>query len=241
MTKQLTMGVLAGALGLMVGCGSNGTAAESSCISVEGLICQPAGLPFVTLAGASSDACAGSRLGTCQDPPLSATTASLTMSEAGRLCLSGTAAGSDGWAKIVLVFTQFNLERTKVLRVFDAEASGIAQVAFTVDSPPSGGVTIDAAVVTTRDCPAGPSGCFTQGFDLMTPSQPGMLATFTAPGPEVAPFSNFRQTLTGVSQVFDTSALQHLEFIVGPGVYNFCIHDLRFLDAAGNEVKEVKK
>jgi len=237
-TKQLSMGVLVGALGLAAGCSSNGSAATPSCVSAEGLICEPNGFPHVTLAGASSDACAGSRLGTCPDPPLSATTASLAAPETGKLCLSGTVAANDGWAKIVFVFTTFNLERTKVLKVFDADALGITQVAFSIDSPPSGGVTIDAAVVTATDCPAGPGDCFTQGFDLMTPSSTGDLERFTAPGPEVAPFTNFRQTGAGVSQTFDTSALHHLEFIVGQGDYNFCIHDLRFLDAAGNEVTE---
>jgi hypothetical protein len=128
------------------------------------------------------------------------------------------------------------LERTKVLKVFNADALGITQVAFTIDSPPSGGVTIDAAVVTALDCPSGPGDCFTQGFDLMTPTRTGALASFAEPGPEVAPFANFRQTGTGVSQTFDTSALHHLEFIVAKGDYAFCIHDLRFLDAAGSEV-----
>ncbi|MEP6654681.1 MAG: hypothetical protein ABJA82_15065 [Myxococcales bacterium] len=238
MTKQLLMSVLLGTVGFVAGCGSNGTTAAHSCVSAEGLICQPSGFPFVTLAGASSDACAGSRLGTCPDPPLSATTARLSTPEAGKLCLSGTVAANDGWAKIVFVFTAFNLERSKVLKVFDADALGITQVAFTIDSPPNGGVTIDAAVVTATDCPAGPRDCFTQGFDLMTPTQTGILESFTAPGPQVALFTNFKQTRAGVSQIFDTSALQHLEFIVGQGVYNFCIHDLKFLDAAGNEVKE---
>jgi hypothetical protein len=237
MTRKLWVYVFVSTLVFAAGCGSNGTSATPSCTSGEGLICQPRGLPFVTLAGASSDACAGSRLGTCPNPPLSATTATLTTPQTGELCLSGTVAANDGWAKLVLVFTTFNLERTKVLKVFNADALGITQVAFTIDSPPSGGVTIDAAVVTALDCPSGPGDCFTQGFDLMTPTGTGVLASFADPGPEVAPFANFRQTRTGVSQTFDTSALHHLEFVVGKGAYGFCIHDLRFLDAAGTEVE----
>lgn len=233
MTNRLWMGVFAGSLGFAVGCGTNQAAPAPSCIDADGLVCHPSGLPFVGFAGASSDACAGARLGTCPSPPLSATTAVLTAPEAGKLCLSGTA-GADGWAKIVLVFTTFNLERTKVLKVFNADALGITQVAFTIESPPSDGITIDAAIVTATDCPAGPGDCFTQGFDLMTPT--GGLMSYTSAGEKVARFADFKQTSTGVSQTFDTSALHHLEFIVGQGVYNFCIHDLKFLDTAGAEV-----
>jgi len=58
-----------------------------------------------------------------------------------------------------------------------------------------------------------------------------------APGPEVAPFVNFEQTISGMSPTFDTTALEHLSFGVGAGDYDFCVHDFRFLDAAGNEVK----
>jgi hypothetical protein len=63
--------------------------------------------------------------------------------------------------------------------------------------------------------------------------------TVTQPGPQVAPFANFEQTRSGVSQTFDTTALQHIEFGVGPaqGDYDFCLSDFKFLDAAGNEVK----
>jgi hypothetical protein len=204
---------------------------------VNGLICEPKGFPFVTLAGASSDACAGARLGTCQDPPLSSTTAVLTTPEPGKLCLSGTAAPGDGWAKVVFVFTTFNLERTKVLKVFDAEALGISQVAFTLDSPPSVGVTMSATVVTATDCPNSPGDCFSQGYDLVTAPSSAIPARFTMPGPQVVPLADFQQALRGVSQSVDTSALHHLELVVGSGAYDFCIHDFKFLDATGHEVE----
>lgn len=220
------------------GCGSSASdASPPTCVDATGLICAPKGFPFATIAGASYDACLGSRLGECANPPLSTTTASFAQPETGKLCLSGTVVPTDGYAKIVLVFTTFNLERTKVEKVFNADALGITKAMFTIDSPPSGGVTLDAAVVKATDCPANPGDCFTQGFDLMTDPSSDLLATFTAPGPEVALFANFRQTNTSVSQTFDTSALHHLEFILGQGDYNFCIHDLKFLNAAGAEIK----
>jgi len=229
---------------LAAACGSNGdgeTAPASGgaprmCVDRDGLLCQPSAFPFVTLAGATSDACAGHRLGECPDPPFSPTTAHLTQPSAGKLCLSGSAAGTDGWAKIVLVFTTFNVERTRVLKVFDAEAAGITQAAFTLDSPPTAGVTLDMAVVTAADCPASPGDCFTYGFTLTTALGSGIPASFTAAGEVVAPLADFQQTRAGVSQTFDTTALHHLELIVGPGDYAFCIHDFKFLNAAGREV-----
>jgi hypothetical protein len=234
------LALLVGTIMLAAGCGSDARsqndAAAATCVSGIALICQPTGLPFATIAGATSDACAGSRLGQCASPPLSATTTSLTLVEPGKLCLSGTVAANDGYAKVVLVFTAFNLERTKVLKVFNADALGITQAAFTIDSPPIGGVTIDAAVVTATECPASPGDCFTQGFDLWTASSTGTLASFTAPGPEVAPFTDFKQTDSTVIQAFDTSALHHVEFIVGHGDFNFCVHDFKFLNAAGAEI-----
>lgn len=235
--------LLVGAIALAAGCGSKassaapGNDAGPTCVDQTGLICQPSGFPFVTIAGSTSDACMGSPLGDCQSPPLSASTVSLTQPEMGKLCVSGTVV-ADGYAKIVLVFTTFNLDRTQVLKVFNADALGITQAAFTLDSPPSGGVTIDAAVVTATDCPTNPRGCFNQGFDLMTDSNTGTLVSFTTPGPEVAPFTNFKQTDPTSAKSFDTSAFHHLEFIVGQGDYNFCVHDFKFLNAAGAEVKQ---
>jgi hypothetical protein len=228
---------LLGIIGSNAGCSSDdatGTAG-STCVAPAGLICEPSGLPFVMLTGATSDACAGSRLGECSDPPLSTTTARLVQPAAGELCLSGSV-DSLGLAKIVLIFSAFNAERTAILRVFDPHALGITQVAFTLDSPPSGGVALTAAVVTATDCPETPRHCFTPGFDLMTASSNGTPAVFRTAGAQVAPFANFQQTQVGAGQPFDSSALHHLEFSVGPGVYDFCVRDLEFLDATGAEV-----
>jgi hypothetical protein len=205
------------------------------CVDRDGSICQPNGFPFVTLAEATSDACPGYSRDECPHPPLSPTTARLTQPAPGKLCLSGSASATDGWASIVLVFTTFNAERSKVLKVFDAEASGITQAAFTIDSPPRGGVTLDGSIVTATDCPASRGDCVTDGFNLMTASGFGIPASFVAAGPAVAPFADFQQTRAGVSQTFDTTALHDLELIV-EGEYDFCIHDFRFLDAAGQVV-----
>jgi hypothetical protein len=70
----------------------------------------------------------------------------------------------------------------------------------------------------------------------LSASRSGILASFVAAGPAVAPFADFQQTRADVSQTFDTSALHHLELIVGQGDYDFCVHDFKFLNAAGREV-----
>ena len=150
--------------------------------------------------------------------------------------MSGTVA-TDGWAQIVLQFAAFNKEFTKIVKTFDADARGITQAAFTIDSPPSGGVAVGAAITTNLECPAAGFDCITYGFGLMTAPLSNIPVTITASGPQVAPFANFEQTRSGVSQTFDTSALQHIVFGVEMGDYDFCLQDFRFLDAAGNEVK----
>ena len=241
--KRVRMLALLGTIGFAAGCNSDGATGTddsggtggTTCVAPTGLICEPSGLPFVMLTGATSDACAGSRLGECADPPLSTTTARLMQPEAGELCLSGSVV-ADGMAKIVLIFSTFNAERTKILRVFDPHSLAITQVGFTLVSPPSGGVTVTAAVVTATDCPESPRDCFTPGFDLMTASSNGTPAVFRSAGSQVAHFANFQQTQVGVGQHFDKRALHHLEFYVGPGDYDFCVRDLKFLDSTGAEI-----
>jgi len=243
MMKRLSMGFLAGMLGLGAACG--GSSEDPNCVSLEGFDCHPSGFPFVEVAADTTDLCVTPNGAYCAfsdlaaNPPPGATTASLTNPQAGKLCLSGTVEAG-GWAQIVLQFAVFADQATKIVKTFNADARGITQMAFTIDSPPSGGVTIGAAITTSLECPDAPGfGCLTYGFNLMTAPLSNIPLTITQPGPQVAPFANFEQTRSGVSQTFDTSALQHIEFGVGPaqGDYDFCLRDFKFLDAAGNEVK----
>jgi len=236
MMKRLSMGFLAGMIGLGAACGGSSSVDDPYC-KEEGFICHPSGLPFVEVAGPASDLCGG--YDTCdlaKNPPPGSTTATMTQPQTGQLCLSGTVA-TGGWAQITLQFAVFNQQSTKILKTFDADARGITQVAFTIDSPPSGGVGVSAAVTTSLDCPMSAFDCFTYGFQLMTAPLSNIPLTITAPRPVVAPFAAFQQTRSGVSQTFDTSALQYLFFGVPSGDYDFCLQDFRFLDAAGNEVK----
>ena len=207
--------------------------------------CAPSRFPFVNTAIASSDTCGSNCPLLVVDTPVGKTTATLSQPEEGTLCLSGMVS-PDGWAALGLVFavwavgdqarTDMNEPRTEILKKFNADALGITQVSFTIDSPPGGGVSVSAAITTATSCPDGASGCVTTGFDLMSGPGSSVPVNYTARAPVIAPFANFKQTVG--MQRFDTRALQHLVFGVGSGSYNFCIHDFKFLDAQGNEVME---
>ena len=195
--------------------------------------CVPIGFPFVTRALAISDTCGSNCPVSAADTPVGETTSTLSQPEPGKLCLSGVVSPG-GWAQIGLLFAVKSQDRTEILKKFDASVLGITQVVFTIDSPPSGGVSVDAAITTAMSCPGDPFGCFTYGFNLMTAPGSSVPANFATPGPVVAPFANFIQTVGTHS--FDASALEHIVFSVGMGNYNFCIHDFKFLDANNNVV-----
>jgi hypothetical protein len=202
----------------------------------DGFICNPQGLAFAAVAFGVSDACGGP-ISDCLNPPPGSTTATLSQPEPGKLCLAGVVKPG-GWADLMIAYTVYNPEGTQVLKKFDAQSQGITTAAFTLDSPPSGGVSVEAAVVTRSECGVDATDfCFTYGFSLMTTPPSHVPVMFTEPGPQVAPFTRFEQTRAGESQTFDTSALEHISFGVGAGAYDFCIHDFKFLDAAGNQVK----
>jgi hypothetical protein len=201
-------------------------------------LCAPSGFPFVRSARAISDACGYDCPILAADTAVGETTATMSQPEAGKLCLTGIVSPG-GWAQIGLFFVDRSPDRTEILNRFDANALGITQVAFTIDSPPSGGLTVTSAVTVATSCPADFTKCIAYGFDLMTAPGSSVRATYTVPGPQIAPFANFLQTAG--TQRFDTSALLDLVFAVGDGPYDFCIHDFKFLDVHGNEVVDTQR
>ena len=233
--KRLLLGLLVGGVGLGAGCGSGSSPAVPDGGSIDGV-------PFLVAATPESDFCrgiCGLAAAPTTDPPPGATTATFSQPEPGKLCQSGTVEAG-GYAGFIMLFAEWNQDATKVLKPFDATSLGITQVAFTIDSPPSGGVAVYASIVTSPECPGSPpdySTCVTWGFELMSAPLSTTPLTITTPGPQVAPFTNFKQTLSGVNQTFDTTALNFFDFRVGAGSYDFCVHDFKFLDAAGNQVK----
>lgn len=240
MIKRLSVALLVGVLGFGGGCGSeeSGPCVDDGVIPAgERVICHPPGFPFVQIAPGLTSLCDAGGPGAAPcNPPAGTTAPTLSQPSAGKLCVAGTEAAG-GQALLGLYFTEYSRDITKVLKKFNADARGITQAAFTIDSPPSGGITVDASVVTSLDCPAGALDCGTHGFTLMTGPLTRVPLRINQPGPQVAPFVSFGQTNPAVTQTFDTSALDGFNFWVGEGAYDFCVRDFKFLDAGGNEVK----
>ena len=77
-----------------------------------------------------------------------------------------------------------------------------------------------------------------RGFRLMAPPLLEQNLIIRDTGPLVAPFANFRQTDLSMSPTFDTKVLEGIGIAVQAADtdYDYCIHDFKFRDAAGNEV-----
>ena len=238
----LSVGLLVGMLSAFGGAGCGADSDGASPPLIDNLL-SPADFPFVVRAVVADDVCSG--IGTAHScklgmtPAPGSTTAVLSNPEAGKVCIKGTVAPG-GYAYLVLVFTEYNelqnSEITAVLKSFDAAALGITQVAFSIDSPPGNGVTVQAAVLKQFDCPGGGQDCRTSGFVLMDAPSSGVQVVIQAPGPVVAPFANFEQTDPSASPTFDTTQLDAVLFMVIDGPYDFCVHHFKFLDPTGNEV-----
>ena len=225
----------------MSACGGSQTPADPSfCEGRDGLICAPAGFSFAQAASAVTDYCAEVE-GHCPAatiPPPGETVARLSQPEPGKLCLAGTLPADGGLALLNVRFAAVNEDATKVTKTFDADARGITQMTFLIDSPPPGpGVLVAAAITTSLGITPGQRP-FNDGFMLMTPPLFAEELILRQPGPVVAPFAEFRQTFSGQSPTFDTTALHNIGIgVVGSDLdYDFCIRDFKFRDAAGNEV-----
>jgi hypothetical protein len=229
------MGLLMGAIGFGAGCGSEATKPYPLC-GEDGFICETSGFPFVSVVIAISDYCGG-LVGACTlplPPPAGATTANLTK-QGGHVCLSGFVP-TGGWTSLILPFSAVSDDNTTIVKSFDAARLGITQADFTIDSPLTGSIGVGAATTPMApvDCPN--ASCYTN-FKLATAPASGVAAAFAAPGPQVAPFANFYRA-EGGNQPFVPNALEHISFSPsGPGDYAFCISDLKFRNAAGDEVR----
>ncbi len=214
---------LAAFAGLPACGGSAAPAKQPSCDDRDGLICSPAGFPGVVSAVAVTDYCLAdpSKPTSCPAttiPPGGSTTALLTEPTAGKLCMSGTVAAR-GFAVLALRFFDTREPDGTFATTFHPGAAGIATIALTIDSPPSGGIMPNRI----------------GGFHVELPSTPGVPLVVTEPGPLLIPLSSF--VSDGSPHVtLAPNDIQTLGFDVGPGDYDFCVHDFRFLDAAGNEV-----
>jgi hypothetical protein len=176
----------------------------------------------------------------------SVTTAALDNPEPGRLCMSGRLANAGtnevNWgAFLAMDFVVWNPDQTAILEWLDARALGITQLEFTLDSPPADiGVSVGLVMLTDMGCTT-PGLCSKGGrFRLMTGDSPFAYLTRGAKGP--LPLTAFIQPPWDTSTLaLDPSKLYGLSFILGSNSgaaidYDFCISNLKFLNANGDEV-----
>jgi hypothetical protein len=187
---------------------SGGPNVGSDCVSTdENLICAPSGFPFVERAFAVD-----------QGNPM------LTEPEPGVLCVSGTAAPGEHAGFLMILFRGWS----GALQPFDADAHGITQLSFAVDSLPAGGLIVDAGLVLSLDCPEYLLDCLAIGFEL---------PRITESGATSLPLADFLQSDSASEhQDFDTRSISHIGFTVGEGAYDFCVRDFKLLNDAGDEV-----
>jgi len=159
---------------------------------------------------------------------------------AGSFCLSGTldpGPTGTGWgAVLVLAFDERRADGTST--PLDAAALGIAQIEFTITNPPVTGVRPAIDQLTSLGCNLIPD-CLTSFLPMDASGNP---TTATATGTSRTPFSAFKQPSWGdPEQTFDASLLANVAFTAlplagAPIDYDFCVRDLAFLDANGDEV-----
>ncbi len=225
-TAPLTGG--AGGAGGTGGTGGTGGAVDAGptprdpppCVSGTNAACLPSGFPFVTAAFAHSSGCNG----ICPGAAPAGTTILFSQTASGTLCLSGTNPALDGTA-LLLSFSVIGgtPDNGTILKRFNADALGITQVRFTIDRPPSGGITVGAATLHSDVCHG--LDCLTFGFELPT--------HITQSGTTTAALVDFVNT---PPQPFDTRALDDINFAFGPGDFDLCLRDFQFLDANGAQV-----
>jgi hypothetical protein len=160
----------------------------------------------------------------------------------GRFCMSGKldpGATNMNWGSVlVLALTERTL--TSIPAPFDAAARDIAQVQFTVDRAPPAGLTVAFGAVQGADCLVLPD-CFTEAQFFLIENG-GASTIIDDPGTVTASLATFAQPSWGDPALpFDRTLIANVQFgmLPLPGVvldYDFCVQDVKFLDATGAEV-----
>jgi hypothetical protein len=229
MTKNNLGIVVLGSLGLFGACGSSGApvTTQTGCTvpSEPGCMIPVADESFVRWAGPVTDAGGGG------------SSSAVVTYTPGKLCMSGTVdsgANGAGWGAILAVGL-VDIDATGTLIApFDASALGVSQVRFTVEDPPLQGVLPQVVQITNAACTQISSSCLAS-FSLD--------AAVTDPGTVTARLTDFTQPdATHANTSLDQTLITSLQFYVPtlPGMavpYDFCLRDLAFLGAAGQELR----
>jgi len=229
MDKIICLGVLVGIV-LLPACGGNGPEEQTTptCVGLptDSCILTISEPGFVRGAGVVTD---GVSTGMVRHTP-------------GRFCMSGKldpGATNTNWGSL-LILPLTERTPTGIAAPFTAGARGIAQVQFTVDPAPISGLAVGFSAVQRADCLTIPD-CFTAA-DFILMDSGSTETVIDASGIVTASLDSFRQPNWGDPALsFDTNLIAGLEFPpqMLPGVafdYDFCVQDVKFLDAAGGEV-----
>jgi hypothetical protein len=215
------------ALGLISACGSQDgeQVTGAACVSPTDASCRIAvdENSFVRWASLATDGVAGGiSTGVVRYAP-------------GRFCMSGrvdSGPTGSGWGAILIVGLNHK-DESGALIPLDVSAHGISQIRFGVDDPPIAGLLPQLAQLQSADCTIAGPDCITT-FSVPT--------YVIAPGTVTEPLTAFSQgDGTHSNPALDQTLITGLQFYVPtlPGMaydYDFCVRNLAFLDAAGQEV-----
>jgi hypothetical protein len=161
----------------------------------------------------------------------------------GKFCMSGhldPGPTNANWGStMVLSLVEGDLTNA-ITAPFSADALGIAQVRFTLDSVPLAGLSVAIPALQRADCLTIPDCLTAASFVLM---QDGSTQTVILyPGTVTASLDSFLQPSWGDQTLaFDKNLMVGVQFqpMMLAGVafdYDFCVQDLTFLDSGGQEV-----
>jgi len=183
-------------------------------------------IPFATAVFPSTDACPNQRSGFTPQP--STTVAEVRRDAPGSYCLSGEV--STGQVKLVVSFDHINdLPMPAVHGPLDAVALGVSAIQFTLESPPASGLNVALSNV-IRDACGAMDLCINTGLFI---TSDGVPIRFTDAGTQTLRLADLEPGAEAVGAALDMSRFAGIEFRLNPGPFDFCVHDVRLLDASG--------
>jgi hypothetical protein len=184
-----------------------------------------------------SDSCPSQRTGVA---PMASSTISELSRDAGQICLRGRV--TTGWVSLIVDFSGNNPSGsqlpTEEAPPLDVVRLGITQLQFTLDSPPTSGLSVDLASVLVPGCYGRPNDCLVSGYYIMDEQRPGVPDRLNEPGTYTVRIADFQAApWVDPTRELDATRLAFVGFDPGMGDYDFCINDLKLLDDSGNPVE----
>jgi hypothetical protein len=160
------------------------------------------------------------------------------------ICMAGVLAPvgpSEPWAELVLGLDRrgtgtSGVPGTCILSVFDAPALGITALEFTLDRMPETRMFLNSGTIVKSDC-GDPYECVLGGvYTLLSPDQQDVV--LLEEGRAHVELSDF--AASRAQAPYDPSRISFFSLRLVPTTrpteFDFCVSEVRFLDAAGREV-----